>query len=435
MSSHDLRELNELPARRLDVFPGALRVAVPILLLLGGFAFLAAIIIDSPRAWRAYHFNWLYFTAVAQGAVMLAVVVTITRGLWSRPIRRIALSFVAFLPVAYVMVLPILLFGARHIFPWVEHPVPKKAAYLNLPFMSARILVLLGILFALDWMFAYWSLRPDLGRRQNEVPERLRSLYTRFTRGWQGQEVEEVRSYRKIARLGPVVAVFWALGFGVLAWDFVMSLEPHWFSTMIGPYFFMSGFLGGIAATATLCVFYALRGGHRDVILPNTFHDLGKLTFGFCVFWAYLFYSQFIVIWYGLLPIEQDWLVHRLGQPYLKIMVLVFFGLFVLPFFGLLGVTPKRTPQILVIFTSIVLSALWLERYLLVYPSYAEFRTAAGVPFGWQELGIGLGFLGILLSCILWFAMRFPLFQMWQPMSEVELLGVDVPEVVAERVH
>jgi hypothetical protein len=427
-----VHELEELPARRLDGFPAVLRTLLPILILIGAFAFVGAVIIEPARAWRAYHYNWLYFTAVAQGGVMLAVVVTITRGLWSRPIRRIALSFVAFLPVAFLMVLPILLFGAKYIFPWVEHPVPAKAAYLNLPFMTARTLVLLGILFTLDWIFAYWSLRPDLGRLRDEVPDKLRNLYARFTRGWQGDEVEEVRAYRKIARLGPAVAVAWAFAFGVLAWDFVMSLEPHWFSTMIGPYFFMSGFLGGIAATGVLCVFYATRGAHHDVILPTNFHDLGKLTFGFCVFWAYLFYSQFIVIWYGLLPIEQDWLVHRLGYPYLKIMVLVFLGLFGIPFFGLLGVKPKRTPQIYIIFAFIILTGLWLERYLLVYASYAEFRQSTGIPFGWQEIGIGLGFLGIVLSCVLWFASRFPLFQMWQPLSEVELMGVDVPAATAE---
>jgi hypothetical protein len=433
MSSHDLRELPELPARRLEQFPGLLKTAIPILLVIGAFALIGALIIDPARAWRAYHFNWLFFTTVAQGAVTLAVVVTITRGLWSRPTRRIALSFVAFLPIAYVLVLPILFFGAKHIFPWIEHPVEAKRAWLNLPFMTARTLILLGILFTLDLIFAYWSLRPDLGRLQNEVPDGLRGLYARFTRSWQGHDLEAVRSYKKIAVLGPIVALFWAVGFGVLAWDFVMSLEPHWFSTMIGPYVFMSGFLGGVAATATASVLYVLRGGHSDVILPTNLHDLGKLTFGFCVFWAYLFYSQFIVIWYGLLPIEQDWLVHRLGQPFLPTMIMVFFGLFVLPFFGLLGVTPKRTPQILIVFTTIVLIGLWIERYTLVYPAYAEYRDSGGVPFGWQEIGIALFFLSLLLSAVTWFATRFPLFQMWQPLSEIELLGVEAPEAPAIR--
>ena len=423
--SHDVRHLAELPFRRLDPVPAGLRLAIGLLVSIGLIALVAAFVTDLPRAFRAYHFNWLYFTTVAQGAVMLAVVVAITRGLWSRPIRRIAMAFAAFLPVAYVMVLPILL-GARHIFPWVDHPVVKKAAYLNVPFMSTRILVLLGILFALDLVFVFWSLRPDVGRVQGEAPDKLRALYARFTQRWQGQETEEVRSYKKIAVLTPVIALFWAIGFGVLAWDFVMSLEPHWFSTMIGPYVFMSGFLGGIAATALCCVLYAQRGGQRDVIQPTNFHDIGKMTFGFCVFWAYLYYSQFIVIWYGLLPVEQDWLIHRLNDTFRPGMIAVFFGMFVLPFFGLLGVKPKRTPLTLGLFASIVLIGLWIERYMLVYPSL--YTDAPSMPLGWREIGIGLFFLGIVLACVTWFASRFPIFRMWQPMSEVELLGVEVPE-------
>ncbi|MGH7466778.1 MAG: hypothetical protein ACRENP_02220 [Longimicrobiales bacterium] len=425
--SHDVRHLADMPLRRLDPVPNALRLGAPILIVLGVVVFIAAAMMDAPRALRAYHYNWLFFTTIAQGAVTLAAVVTITRGLWSRPIRRIALAFAAFLPVAYLLILPILL-GARHIFPWVEHPVQEKVAYLNVPFMSARILVLLGILFTLDLVFVFWSLRPDVGRALDEAPEKLRSLYARFTQRWQGQELEEVRSHKKLAVLAPVIALFWALGFGVMAWDFVMSLEPHWFSTMIGPYVFMSGFLGGIAATALACVLYVTRAGQGDVIRPTNFHDLGKMTFGFCVFWAYLYYSQFIVIWYGLLPIEQDWLIHRLSQPFLPIMIMVFICMFVLPFFGLLGVAPKRNPKTLAFFASIVLFGLWIERYTLVYPSYAEYRELSGVPFGWQEIGIALGFLGIVLACVSWFASRFPLYQMWQPMSEVELLGVPAPE-------
>src|SRR5262245_4541580 len=162
--SHDLKHLPDLPFRRLDPVPGVLRLAAPVLIAVGLFAFITTVMGDAARAFRSYHFNWLFFTTVAQGAVTLAAVVTITRGLWSRPIRRIALSFVSFLPVAYVMVLPILLLGARYIFPWVDHPVEKKAAYLNLPFMTIRTLVLLGVLFGLDLVFAFWSLRPDLGR-------------------------------------------------------------------------------------------------------------------------------------------------------------------------------------------------------------------------------------------------------------------------------
>jgi hypothetical protein len=102
----------------------------------------------------------------------------------------------------------------------------------------------------------------------------------------------------------------------------------------------------------------------------------------------------------------------------------VFACLFVLPFFGLLGVTPKKKPEIYTIFAGIILVGLWLERYLLVYPSH--YAGADSLPLGWQEVGTGLLFAGLLLTTLLWFAARFPLFQIWVPQSELELEGLEV---------
>lgn len=415
----------DMPARRLESLPGSVRIGAPVIAVLGVLLMALAFGADKERAWRAYHFNWLYFTSIAQGAVTLAVVVTITRGVWSRPIRRLALSFSAFLPFAWLLAIPILV-GAENIFPWVADPnaiQPGKDAYLNVPFMSIRVLLLLGLLFYFDLKFAYWALRPDLGLMRDKVPQRLQPMYARLTRDWQGQEAEELRSFKKLGVLGPLVAVLFAVSFGVVAWDFVMSLEPHWFSTMIGPYFFMGGFLGGVAATVVVCVAYVLKGNARDIIEPVNLHDIGKLMFGFCIFWAYLFYSQFIVIWYGLLPIEQAWLIHRFGMPFQPMMALVFACLFIFPFFGLMGVTPKRTPQILVFFASIVLIGLWLERYILVYPSL--YSGNKDIPFGWHEVGPMLFFLGLLVMAVTAFQSRFPIFQLWQSPAELELLGVE----------
>jgi hypothetical protein len=299
---------------------------------------------------------------------------------------------------------------------------PGKEAYLNVPFMTIRTVVLLGALITLELIFAYWALRPDLGHVKDRVDADSRSLYDRFTQNWRGQAAEEHASFKKLSVLGPLCAVAFAVSFGVLAWDFVMSLEPHWFSTMIGPYFFMSGFLGGIAWTVIVCVTWALRGNAEQYIDHVTLHDIGKLMFGLCIFWAYLFYSQFIVIWYGMLPIEQAWMNHRFGMPFLPFMTVVFFMLFAIPFFGLMGVAPKRKPQILVGFATVIAAGLWLERYVLVYPSlYAESGVA---PFGWQEIGPAFFFLGLVLFGITWFQRKFPIYQIWQPASELELLGV-----------
>jgi hypothetical protein len=380
--------------------------------------------VDAPRAWRAYHFNWLYFTAIAQGAVILAVVVSIAKGMWSRPVRRIALAFSAFLPVAYISVLPILFIGAEHIFPWIEHPIAGKDVWLNQPFMAARVLLGLGILFTISLVFAYTALRPDMDLMRAHVPPRLQNMYGWFTRGWRGQEAEELHAHRRLAVIAPITALLFALFMGMIAWDFIMSLEPYWFSTLLGPFYFMGGFLGGIMATALITIALRHRLALHEWIMPSTLHDLGKLGFGFTVFWGYLFFSQYIVIWYGLLPLEQSFVVHRFMPPFRIIAQLVGLLVFVIPFFGLMGVTPKRTPAIFATFASISLLGLWLERYLLIYPSL--WIGVEDLPFGWQEIGLLLFFAGLFLASLGWFLTRFPLFQIWQPAGELELGGVQV---------
>jgi hypothetical protein len=420
--SHEIAELKEYPLRRLDVMPRGVLIGAAVLAVLGLIIFIVALATDADRAWRAYLFNWIHFAGLAQGAVLLGAVVSITRGVWSRPIRRIALSFVAFLPIAYLLLFPPILVFADHIFPWIHEGTDGRDAYLNMPFLAARNLISLGVLLALSLVFAYWQLRPDMGLARDEGW----TGHDRFTRGWTSQELEEERSHRKLTVLGPALGLAYALAFTFVAIDLVMSLDPHWLSMLIAPYLFMAAFLGGIAATIVLTLIYRRHLTLQAYVEGATLHDLGKLMFGYCVFWAYLFWSQYIVIWYGNLPYEQVFLIPRVQEPYLGLSLLVLFSLFVLPFAGLLGAGAKKTPAILGGFALLVLAGLWFERYLLIYPTlYPEVETLV---LGLPELGAGFLMLGLLMASVAWFGTRFPLIQIWQPASEVELLGVEVEE-------
>jgi hypothetical protein len=414
-------DYGEPPLLRLDGIPKTAGTASAMLLLFGLIAFVAALLTDPERAWRAYLMNWLLFTSIASGATILAVVVVIARGLWSQPIRRFALSFVAFLPISFVLFIP-LLFVTGHIFPWLHTPLPQgKQWWLNVPFVAARNLIALAAFDIVALIFAFWSLRPDVGLNRDSVPAHLRGLYERMTDGWRGQEQEEVRASRKTNKIGPILVLLYATALTFVAFDFVMSLEPSWQSTLIGAYFFMSAFLGGIAATALLTTIYTRSLKLENIIPSDSFHDLGKLQFAFSIFWAYLFWAQFIVIWYGELTHEQSWIIRRFSPPYSKISFAVLLCLFVIPFFGLLGVKPKKTPYILATFSCIVLFGLWIERYLLVYPSLYVIPHA--VMPGWQEVGVGFLFAGLMVGSLAFFGSRFPLFQMWRTLPELELLG------------
>jgi hypothetical protein len=417
-------DLHELPPRRIEAVAPGLRTGIIALLLIGAIGFIVALTLNTPRAWRAYYINWLFFLSIAQGGFMLAVVTTIAKGIWSRPIRRIALAHVAYLPIAFLTVLPILFIGARHIWPWIDHPVAGKDVWLNLPFLRVRTLLGLILLFGISIAFAYTTLRPDLGLMRERVPPRLRVTYMRFTRNWRAQEAEELHAYRRLGVLAPATALIYALIMGMLTWDFAMSLEPDWFSTLIGPYFFMGAFLGGLMTTALIVITLRPRVALEEWILPSTLHDLGKLCFGFTVFWGYLFFSQYIVIWYGLLPHEQEFVIHRFTPPYHVIAQLVALFIFVIPFFGLMGVTPKKIPAVFATFAAISLTGLWLERYLLVYP--ALYTDVERLPFSWYEPAMLLFFAGLYLAAIAFFLIRVPLFQLWVPLSEAELQGVHV---------
>jgi hypothetical protein len=418
--AHDAVVTGDYPFRRLEAVPRRVGMAALVLLALGALAFLAVLFTDAERAWRAYMYNWLYFTGIAQGAVMLAAITTIAKGLWAQPIRRIALSFVAFLPISFVLFIPLLLVG-DHLFPWIEHPIPAKEPYLNMPFLAARNLILLGALFSVSILFAYTVLRPDIGGRAADAPPRLRRLYGRFSGAWRGQLEEEHRAFRRVSTIAPILGLLYAVALTIVAFDFVMSLEPHWFSTLIGGYFFMGALLSGVAATAVAAVIYRAALGLEDVIQTPNLHDLGKLTFAFSIFWAYLLWSHYIVIWYGKIPHDQEFLIHRMTGPFFPVSLIVFFLIFVLPFTGLLSVSSKRNPATLALFAASVLTGIWIERYLLTYPSW--YIGTQSLPFGWMEVGVALGFAGLLIAALLFFATRFPMVQLWRPLSELELTG------------
>jgi hypothetical protein len=397
-----------MPARRIEAVSSGLRIAIPALIAVGGLALVAALMVDSTRGWRAYFINWLFITSIAQGGFMLAVVTSIAKGLWSRPIRRIALAHAAFLPLAFVLVLPILIWGAPHIFPWIEYPLYNgKEVWLNWPFMTARTVFGLAVLFLLSLTFAYTALRPDMGLMKDSVPPRLRGFYDRFTRNWRGQEAEEVHASPSPdrARAGHGHCLRHGVRGAVLGLRDVAGapLVQHADGAVL-----LHGRHPRRYVMTTALTIITLRGrlGLHAWITPATLHDLGKLAFGFTIFWAYMFFSQYIVIWYGLLAWEQEWVIHRFVPPFRIIAQLVGVCLFVLPFFGLMGVMAKRTPVVFGTFAVISLLGLWLERYLIVYPSL--WIGTDLLPLSWQEPGILLFFAGLYLAAVSWFLTRVP---------------------------
>jgi hypothetical protein len=362
------------------------------------------------RAWQLFHVNWIYFTGLSAGGVAFAAVHKIANAKWSGMIIRFAEALVAFLPVSLVGLILIFTAGYHSIYGPMEHALHElqhsKAVWLSHGFMFARLGVGLLALTVVGWLLVWADMKPDMYALQRSAPDGRRHRYERWARGYDLSSATVAAHDSRIRRLAPIYAVLYAYVFTLVAFDCIMALQPHWFSNLLGGFFFMGAFLSAHMLLALLMIYGARHLGVADLVSPKQRHDLGKLCFGFSVFWTYLMWAQFLVIWYGNLPEETGFVFARLWGHWLPIGVAVLWGMFLIPFFGLLGVRPKKSKVALGFFATVSLLALWLERYLLVLPSIS---VLPGPVFHRHEAGPTLVFAGLFLLCYAWFARTFPM--------------------------
>lgn len=402
---HDLPrvEVQHLVDRMEERPPGWLYGLAVVAAIVGVVGFVAGVLADPRRAWTALVWNWAFWSGISIGAAAVLAAATAANGAWIRPVRRFTEALTAFLPVSLVLMV-VLFFGLDSVYEWVAHPPPKKAAWLNVPFFVVRQAVAVTLLYGLAAALVYWSLRPDLGRLRGRVGGWRDRLYGRLTAGWQGLDVEVERSRVARRRLAPAVALLYAVLWTVWAFDWIMSIDPHWFSTLFGAWIFMTHFLAALGATAVLaCAFRPYRS-FGDLVGPRTLHDIGKMVFAFTIFWTYLFFAQYLVIWYGRLPEETAFVDLRLWGAYQPVATIVFLAVFLVPFLGLLGVKPKRNPSTLTAFSVTSLIGIWLLHLLLVGPGVFP----ESIALGWIEVAIAAGTFGAFALSVIAFFTAFP---------------------------
>ncbi len=398
----------ELVAAYSKPLPKSITTACVVFAVIGLLAFVAGLFLAPDRAWRAYHFNWLYFTVLSSAGVMFVAVQRITTARWSRPIIRFMEGYVAFLPLALVLLIVSVLLGKGHIFPWTHEvpPVPEKVTWFNAGFLTARVLLSFVVITALSVWYIYTSVRLDVGLLPEAGAKWARGLRARMRAGF-GEERRELHSTHSLqGKLAVFLALAFGYGWSVLAFDLSMGLSLHFQSTLYGWWFFMGGWLCSLTLF-TLLVMAWRRFLHADALIrENHFHDLGKLCFAFTAFWGYLTFSQYLVIWYGNLGEETHWARLRLITPWKHLTVSAVMLVFFAPFFGLLSRAAKVFHPTLALFTTISLVGMWLVRYLEVYPSmYGE---VAHTPFGLWEIAIALGYVGAWGLCYIAFMNAFP---------------------------
>jgi hypothetical protein len=228
---------------------------------------------------------------------------------------------------------------------------------------------------------------------------------------WKGED-ERKLCWNKLSCLAPAIVIIYAIVFSVISWDFMMSLNPHWYSTLFGVYYFVASFLGALLTTTILSVFTRKYLHLQDYITKSQFHDLGRLIFGFSLFWVYLFYSQYLAIWYANMPEETGFVFKRVREePFKTLSWVVLSCCFFFPLVTLLPKTNKIVTPIIVFIATVSLGGLWLEKFILVTPSLSP-----EIHFCWVQILITIGFFSAFMLTFLFFIRNFPVLPVGDPL-------------------
>jgi len=322
----------------------------------------------------AYLVNFGYVLSLSLGALFFVILQHLTRAGWSVVVRRIAEAVAGTLPLVALLLLPVLA-GTHELYHWshaeavaADRLLQGKAPYLNVPFFIARCAVYVAVWWLLSRYYLGRSVRQDASG-------------------------DVALTHAMQRRSAPAMLLF-AVTATFASIDLLMSLDPHWFSTIFGVYFFA----GSIVAFFALLTLTArlLQGGGllRHLITTEHYHDLGKLMFAFTVFWAYIAFSQYMLYWYANIPEETGWFLRRQSGGWGWVGLVLIFGHFLLPFALLLSRTPKRRPAVLAAVAVWILAMHWVDLHWLVMP---ELRPTAPAPT-LLELLLLVGVGGIWLA-------------------------------------
>jgi hypothetical protein len=334
-------------------------LATPQNALLGAGTVVLAVswIAGGDRFYFAYLTAYMFMLGICLGGLFFTMLQHITRAGWSVTVRRVAENVMAALPWMLLLFLPIVV-GFGDLFHWshaeevARDPILQgKSGYLNPVFFFVRV----ALYFAIWIGLAFWFRRTSIA--QDESGDPALSL--------------------RMARVAAPGLLLFALSITFAAFDWIMSLDPHWFSTIFGVTYFAGGFMAFLAYVTLLTMWLNRRGYLRDAVNTEHFHDLGKLMFAFMVFWTYVNYSQYMLIWYANLPEETAWYQHRRENGWGAIGTLLIFGHFLVPFAFLMSRHIKRRTATLATGAAFLLVMHWIDMHYLILPNMAHATETA----------------------------------------------------------
>ena len=340
------------------------------------------------RSWAALFVNGFFFFGIALGALFFYALQFATETSWSVMVRRVYEGMFSYLPIGAAVVLVCLAtgsIGVHHVWHFMDKRmldegdtahfdklIQFKQPYLNMPFFWIRALAFVGIFgFAANW-FRKQSLKMD-----GETGEAL------------------VRSHLLTYRRAALFLVFFAVLSSVMAWDWIMSIDAHWFSTLFGWYTFAGMWVGSMI-TAVVLVLYLKSKGYLPQVNNSHIHDMGKWVFAISFLWTYLYFSQFMLYWYANIPEEVSYAFQRIEQ-HPTLMWGMFFINFAVPMVMLMSRDAKRNPRFLIGVGTVIFIGHWLDLCQMVLPG------ALGENFkhiGLVEVGLLIGFLGLFITTV-----------------------------------
>ena len=328
--------------------------------------------------------NNIYFLGISIVGLFFFALNYVTWAGWSAAISRVFLSFGSYLPIGGLITVVLFMFGYHDIFHWADADVvagdkilQSKEWYLNLPFYIGRMIAIL-----VGWAGFHFILKREAGKED-------------LNGG--------VDHHGKIINWSGGFIVFFGVSSSIASWDWIMSIDPHWFSTLFGWFVFSSWLVAGISAM-TLLTIYLKEAGYLKIVSKEHLHDLGKFMFAFSIFWTYIWFSQFILYYYSNIPEETIYFVERLFLNmgnYGPIFIINLFINFLFPFLFLMTRASKRVNIMLKVAAIAILLGHWFDFYLMMAPGVLKEHGGLNLGMIFLEGGVALVFIGTFIFCLL----------------------------------
>ncbi|CAM3494986.1 Quinol:cytochrome C oxidoreductase [Flavobacterium longum] len=353
------------------------------------------------KPWAAFYVACIFFMLISLGVLAFYAIQQCAQAGWSPVLFRVMQGITAYLPVASVIFLVFLILSMshmNHIFPWMaegvtdpkspnyDHMIAGKSGYLNPVFWIIRAVIFL----------AGWNLYRYLSRKNCLAQD----------------ESTDDSFYKKNFKLSAGFLVFFIVSESIMSWDWIMSVDPHWFSTLFGWYVFASFIVSAVTVICMVTLYLKSRG-YLEHVNTSHIHDLAKFMFGFSVFWTYLWFSQFMLIWYANIPEEVTYFVTRINDFTLPFWLALVMN-FVFPILILINTDFKRVSWILITAAMFILGGHYLDFFNMIMPSTVGTQWF----IGFAEIGSVLFFLGLFIIVVFTALTKAPLVPKRNPFIE-----------------